>query len=66
MTENNNFAYESYAYNRRPRCPHCRAVSRLTHSLLDSRHGDMVHVYQCLACGRRIWDEVPGGRTRLQ
>lgn len=59
MTQNNNFAYEPLICNRRPRCPHCTALSRLTHSLLDSRHGNTIQVYQCIACGKRIWDEGP-------
>ena len=66
MIENKKLANEPLTYNGRPRCPHCMAVSRLTHSLLDTRHGNTVHVYQCLGCGKRIWDEgrkLPG---RLQ
>jgi hypothetical protein len=58
MTQNNSFAYEPLTCNRR-RCPNCTALSRLTHSLLDSRHGNMIRVYQCIACGKRIWDEGP-------
>ena len=65
MTENRNFAYEPLTYDRR-RCPHCTALSRLTHSLLDSQHGKMIHVYQCVACGKRIWDEWPQQFARAQ
>jgi DNA-directed RNA polymerase subunit RPC12/RpoP len=66
MIENNNQVHEAFIYHQRRRCPHCTAQSRLTHSLLDTRHGHTVHVYQCVACGKRIWDERPGRPTRLQ
>jgi uncharacterized protein with PIN domain len=65
MIKNNYFAYEPLAYNRR-RCPHCAALSRLTHSFLDTRNGNKVHVYQCVACGKRIWDEGAQPLARLQ
>jgi len=67
MNENNNVAHEPLAaYHRRRFCPHCAAASRLTHSLLDTRHGHTVHVYQCVACGKRVWDEGPRPFARLQ
>jgi hypothetical protein len=66
MIENKKLANESLTYNGRHRCPHCLALSRLAHSLLDARHGNTVHVYQCLGCGKRIWDETPRFPARLQ
>jgi hypothetical protein len=29
------------------RCPTCAAFTRLAHSVLDSRNGRTVHLYQC-------------------
>jgi len=66
MIENKKLANEPLTYNGRPRCPHCLGLSRLTHALLDTRHGNTVHVYQCLGCGKRIWDEGPRLPARLQ
>ena len=66
MTEIKALASEPFAYNGRRRCPYCMALSRLTHSLLDSRHGNTVHVYQCVACGKRVWDEGPKMVVRWQ
>lgn len=66
MIENKELAYEPLIYNGRRRCPHCTGFSRLTHTLLDSRSGNTVHVYQCIACGRRIWDESRKMRARVQ
>jgi uncharacterized protein with PIN domain len=56
---------DPFTYDRRRRCPHCAALSRLTHSLLDSQDGNTVRVYQCIGCGKRIWDESPRLRARL-
>ena len=42
--------------DRRRRCPQCRAFSRLTHSILDSRHGNVVRLYHCAACGAELFD----------
>ena len=41
------------------RCQRCMAFSRLTLtlSILDSRSGNMVGLYQCAACGERLWDD---------
>jgi uncharacterized Zn finger protein len=66
MTQNTMLAREPITYNGQRRCPHCTAFSRLTHSLLDTRHGNTVHVYQCVACGKRIWDEGPKKLVRPQ
>jgi len=66
MTDNNKLASELFTYNGRHRCPHCTAFSRLTHSLLDSRNGNTVQVYQCVRCGKRIWDEGPRLLARSQ
>lgn len=66
MTDAKKAANQPLAYNGRRRCPHCTALSRLTHSLLDPRHGNTVHVYQCVACGKRVWDEGPKMVVRLQ
>jgi hypothetical protein len=57
MIENNQLVDDPFSYIRRRRCPHCTELSCLTHSLLDSRNGTTVYVYQCIACGKRIWDE---------
>jgi hypothetical protein len=65
MIENNFFTHEHLAYDRR-RCPHCTALSRLTHSFLDTRNGNRVHVYQCGSCGKRTWDEGTQPFARLQ
>jgi uncharacterized protein with PIN domain len=43
--------------SRRRRCPRCRAFSRLTHSILDPRHGNVVRLYHCAACGEHLWDD---------
>jgi DNA-directed RNA polymerase subunit RPC12/RpoP len=59
MMENWKLAEDPLTSNQRRRCPHCAALSCLTHSLLDSRNGTTVRVYQCIACGKRIWDDVP-------
>jgi DNA-directed RNA polymerase subunit RPC12/RpoP len=59
MIENNELADDPLTYVRRRRCPHCTSLSHLTHSLLDSQNGNTIHVYQCIACGKRIWDEGP-------
>jgi DNA-directed RNA polymerase subunit RPC12/RpoP len=66
MTQISKLSYEPIAYDRLRRCPHCTALSRLTHSLLDTRQGSTVHVYLCLGCGKRIWDERSQLRARLQ
>jgi hypothetical protein len=65
MIENSDRADEPLNCSRRRRCPHCAALSRLTHSLLDSQNGYTVHVYQCIACGKRVWDEGTRLRARL-
>jgi uncharacterized protein with PIN domain len=66
MTEINKLSYEPLTYQQRRRCPDCTALSRLTHSLLDSRHGATIQVYQCIGCGKRIWEESPKTLARLQ
>ena len=66
MIENKKQGCEPLIYNGRRRCPHCTGLSRLTHSLLDSRNGNTVHVYQCIGCGKRIWDERPKSLARLR
>jgi Zn ribbon nucleic-acid-binding protein len=65
MIENNKLADDPLTYIRGRRCPHCAASSRLTHSLLDSQNGNTVHVFQCIACGKRIWDESPKLRASV-
>jgi hypothetical protein len=47
----------------RPRCPACAAFPRLAQSLLDTRKGKTVRLYQC-RCGERIWDDSE--RERFQ
>jgi DNA-directed RNA polymerase subunit RPC12/RpoP len=66
MIEQQNLVDEPLTYHRLRRCPYCTALSRLTHSLLDSRHGYTVNVYQCFGCGKRIWDEGPKSLVRSQ
>src|SRR5262249_52095463 len=66
MIESKKQRYEPLTCNGRRRCPHCTAHSRLTHSLLDTRNGNTVHVYQCVACGKRVWDDGPKMHPRLQ
>ena len=66
MTQTNEISYDPFAYGPRRRCPHCTALSRLTHSLLDTRHGATIQVFQCIGCGKRIWEESPKMPTRLQ
>jgi DNA-directed RNA polymerase subunit RPC12/RpoP len=66
MIEISKLSYDPLIHDRRRRCPHCTALSRLTHSLLDTRHGNTVRVYQCIGCGKRIWDESPELVARLQ
>ncbi len=58
MTDNRFVANEELTSTRR-RCPHCTALSRLTHSILNTRYGNMLHVYQCVACGKRTWEDSP-------
>jgi len=65
MIENNKPADDRLTYVRRRSCPHCTALFRLTHSLLDSQNGSTIHVYQCIRCGKRIWDEGPGLRVSI-
>lgn len=57
MTEHNISLVDTYTSNRQRRCPLCAAVSPLTHSFLDPRRGARVHVYQCVACNARVWDD---------
>jgi hypothetical protein len=38
------------------RCVSCAAFARLLYTMLDSRTGKSVRLYQC-QCGERIWDE---------
>jgi hypothetical protein len=42
--------------DRRKRCPTCAAFPRLAHSMLNSRNGRTVRLYQ-FDCGERIWDD---------
>jgi hypothetical protein len=57
MTGPNLSRVEDHANCRRRRCPRCRAISRLTHSILDPRHGNVVRLYHCAACGNHLWDD---------
>lgn len=66
MIENKKLANEPLTYNGQSRCPHCLGLSRLTYALLDTRQGNTLHVYECLGCGKRIWDEGPKLPARLQ
>jgi uncharacterized protein with PIN domain len=59
MAQLNELSCEPLFYHQRRRCPHCTALSHLTHSLLDPCNGNTVHVYQCPGCGKRIWDQRP-------
>jgi hypothetical protein len=47
--------------SRRRRCPRCHAFSRLTHSILDPRHGNVIRLYHPEAYARRS-----PGRPRKQ
>ncbi len=38
------------------RCPTCAAFLRLTHTMLDTRSGKTVRLYQC-NCGERAWED---------
>jgi len=40
----------------RPRCRRCAAYSCLVYSILDSRRGNAVRFYRCVACGEHFWD----------
>jgi hypothetical protein len=42
--------------DRQRHCPVCAAVPRLAQTMLDSRKGKMVSLFQC-QCGERIWDD---------
>jgi hypothetical protein len=57
MTNPNPSRNECHTNSRRRRCPRCRAFSRLTHSILDPRHGNVVRLYHCAACGEHLWDD---------
>jgi uncharacterized Zn finger protein len=57
MTDPDLLRNDWHTNSRRRRCPQCRAFSRLTHSILDSRHGNVVRLYHCAACGEHLWDD---------
>jgi DNA-directed RNA polymerase subunit RPC12/RpoP len=57
MTDPHQSRNEWHPNGRRRRCPRCRGFSRLTHSILDSRHGNVVRLYHCAACGEHLWDD---------
>ncbi len=57
MTDPQLSRHEWHATGRRRRCPRCRGFSCLTHSILDSRHGNVVRLYHCGACGEHLWDD---------
>jgi uncharacterized protein with PIN domain len=57
MIDHNLPRTEWHANNRRRRCPRCHAFSRLTHSILDPLHGNVVRLYHCPACGEHLWDD---------
>jgi formate dehydrogenase maturation protein FdhE len=38
------------------RCPVCAALPRLAQTMLDSRKGKTVRLFQC-QCGETIWDD---------
>lgn len=42
--------------DQQPRCPACAAFPRLTQSVLDTRKGKTVRLYQC-QCGELMWDD---------
>ena len=44
------------AQDQRPRCSACAAFPRLAQTILDTRTGKTVRLYQC-QCGERIWDD---------
>jgi hypothetical protein len=39
-----------------PQCQRCGATPRIVQTILNSRTGRTVHLYQC-ECGERIWDD---------
>ena len=39
------------------RCPFCAAVPRLTHRMLDPRHGKTIRLYKCPQCSELIWGD---------
>jgi hypothetical protein len=39
------------------RCPKCAMPAHLTHTILNSQHGNTVRVFRCAACGDRLWDD---------
>jgi DNA-directed RNA polymerase subunit RPC12/RpoP len=43
--------------HRQRRCPRCTVSYRLTYSILDSRRGRTVRLYQCADCGARLWED---------
>ena len=57
MTDTDLSSIDSYAHQRRRRCPRCRSFSQLTHAILDSRHGNVVRLYHCAGCGEHLWDD---------
>jgi DNA-directed RNA polymerase subunit RPC12/RpoP len=57
MMDPNLSRIDYHANYRRRRCPRCRGISRLTHSILDPRHGNTVRLYHCAACGKHLWDD---------
>jgi len=65
MIEDRELGDDPLTYKPRRRCPYCTALSCLTHSLLDSRNGNTVYVYQCSVCGRLVWDEGQMSLVRL-
>jgi len=57
MTNPNPSQLEWHTNHRRRRCPRCRGFSHLVHSILDSRHGNVVRLYHCAGCGKHLWDD---------
>jgi hypothetical protein len=39
-----------------PQCQRCGATPCIVQTILDSRNGRTVHLYEC-ECGERIWDD---------
>jgi len=57
MTDSDLSRTEWHTNHPRRRCPRCRAFSRLTHSILDPRHGNVVRLYHCAVCAEHFWDD---------
>jgi hypothetical protein len=56
MNDNKEQSSPQRAQDTQRRCPVCAAFPRLAQTMLDSRKGKMVRLFQ-RQCGKSIWDD---------